>query len=241
LILSPKQSLPLLRWDAPGPYSVAFSTRIGGVSEPPFDTLNLGRLTEDDPVHVQENRRRLCAEVGADPERLRYGRQVHGTVVRRARGCGEPADGVWSDTRGESVLVFAADCLPVALVRTEGAEPGVAAVHVGWRGLLGGVVEAAASALGRGKLAAVVGPGIGRCCYEVGEEVARPSRARFGAGIVQGRRLDLRRAVERALRDAGAAAVSHVDLCTACHPDLFFSHRRDGARTGRQGLIARVT
>jgi YfiH family protein len=240
LILSSTQSLPLLLWDGPGPYSTAFSTRVGGVSEPPFDTLNLGRLIEDDPAHVDENRRRLCAAVGADPARLRYGRQVHGAVVRRAGGRGEPGDGVWSDTRGEPLLVFAADCLPIAVARANGAEPAIAAVHIGWRGLLAGVVEAAAAALGGARLAAVVGPGIGPCCYDVGEEVAGPFRARFGAGVVRERRLDLRTAVERALRDAGASAVSHVDLCTACHPELFFSHRRDGARTGRQGLIARV-
>jgi polyphenol oxidase len=232
--------LPLLRWDAAGPYAAVFSTRLGGVSEPPFDTLNLGRLTEDDPAHVEENRRRLCVEAGADRERLRYGRQVHGSTVRRAGGLGEPGDALWTDTRGEPLLVFAADCFPVALARSNGAAPAIAAVHVGWRGLLGGVVGAAACALGGGRLAAVVGPGIGHCCYEVGEEVAGPFRARFGGGILQGCRLDLRAAVARALREAGAADVSHVDLCTACHPELFFSHRRDGARTGRQGLIAHV-
>jgi len=232
--------LPLIRWDAPGPYAAAFSTRVGGVSEAPFATLNLGRRTSDDPEHVTENRRRLCAEAGSDLELLRFGRQVHGSLVRRADGQGEPGDGVWSDTPGEPLLVFAADCLPVALARANGGRPALAALHVGWRGLLGGIVQNAAAALGGRRLTAVIGPGIGPCCYEVGEEVARPFRQRFGSGIVAGGRLDLWGATEQALHAVGAVAVSRVDLCTACNPDLFFSHRRDGGRTGRQGLIAHV-
>lgn len=232
--------LALIRWDAPGPYAAAFSTRRGGVSEAPFDTLNLGRLTEDDSEHVDENRRRFCAELGTEPEELHYGRQVHGPVVRRAAGNGEPGDGLWTDTPGEPLLVFTADCLPVALVRVDGDEPAIAALHVGWRGLLGGIIQTAA-ALGPGPLAAVVGPGIGPCCYEVGEDVAQPFRDRFGDEIMVGRNLDLWSAAEQALHAAGVDTVSRVDLCTACNPDLFFSHRRDEGRTGRQGLIAYVT
>ncbi len=231
----------LIRWDAPGPYAVAFSTRRGGVSAAPFDTLNLGRLTEDDAASVEENRRRLCDEVGTEPDLLHYGRQVHGAVVRRAAGRGEPGDGVWTDTPGEPLLVFTADCLPVALVRAAGAPPAVAALHVGWRGLLAGIVPAAVEALGGGRpLAAAVGPGIGPCCYEVGEEVAAPFRERFGADVASDGRLDLWACVERALSAAGVADVHRTDLCTACNPELFFSHRRDGGRTGRQGLIAYV-
>ncbi len=232
--------LPLLRWSAPGPYEVAFSTRLGGVSEAPYDTLNLGRLTDDAPELVAENRRRLCLAVGADPDALRFGRQVHGAVVRRARGQGRPGDGLWTDAPGEPLLVFTADCLPVALVRANGERPAVAAVHVGWRGLLAGVVEAATAALGGSRLAAVIGPGIGPCCYAVGAEVAGPFRRRFGASVVRDGKLDLWSAAERALGDAGVADVARLDLCTACDETRFFSHRRDGARTGRQGLIAYV-
>jgi purine-nucleoside/S-methyl-5'-thioadenosine phosphorylase / adenosine deaminase len=238
--VTPAPPLPLIRWDAPGPYAAAFSTRVGGVSEAPFDTLNLGRLSGDDPASVEENRRLLCDEVGTDPELLRYGRQVHGAVVRRAVGRGEPGDGVWSDTPGEALLVFTADCVPVAIAREGASRPAIAAVHVGWRGLLAGVVQSATTALGEGRLAAAIGPGIGPCCYEVGEEVAAPFRARFGPGIVRDRRLDLWAATEQALRAAGVSTVTRVDLCTACNPELFFSHRRDGAHTGRQGLIVYV-
>ena len=232
--------LPLIRWDAPGRYVAAFSTRVGGVSEAPFDTLNIGRLTDDDAEHVAENRRRLCDETGTDPELLNFGRQVHGPIVRRAAGQGEPGDGVWSDTPGEPLLVFTADCVPIALARANGERPAIAALHVGWRGLLAGVVQSGAAALGGGRLAAAIGPGIGPCCYDVGDDVAALFRERFGPGIVTDGRLDLWSATEQALRAAGAEDILRVDLCTACNPDLFFSHRRDAGRTGRQGLIAYV-
>jgi YfiH family protein len=233
--------LPLIRWDAAGPYVAAFSTRIGGVSEAPFDTLNLGRLTEDDAEHVSENRRRLCSEMGTDAEQLCYGRQVHGPLVRRAGGRGEAGDGVWTDAPREPILVFAADCLPVALSRSNGERPAIATIHAGWRGLLAGIVENAVEAIGPGRLAAAIGPGIGPCCYEVGEEVARSFKQRFGGGIVRAQKLDLWTAAERALRAAGVATITRFDLCTACNPQLFFSHRHDDGRTGRQGLIAYVT
>jgi copper oxidase (laccase) domain-containing protein len=118
--------------------------------------------------------------------------------------------------------------------------PGLALLHAGRVGLLAGVVQAGASALG-GPLAAVVGPGIGPCCYEVGEDIREAYRARFGSDVLRGRNLDLWTAAERLLREAGVAAVERLDVCTACHSDRFFSHRRDGPVTGRQGVIGYVT
>jgi YfiH family protein len=233
--------LALIRWDAPGPYAVAFSTRRGGVSEAPFDTLNLGRLTTDVPEHVAENRHRLCDETGTDAELLCFGRQVHGATVRRAGGQGEPGDGLWTDVPGRPLLVFGADCLPIAIARANGRPPAVAALHVGWRGLLAGIVRNAVCSLGGGALAAALGPGIGPCCYEVGDEVAVPFRERYGEDVVHGGRLDLWSAAERALRAAGVADVHRTDLCTFCNPQLFFSHRRDAGKTGRQGMIVHVT
>jgi len=94
---------------------------------------------------------------------------------------------------------------------------------------------------GSTKLAAAIGPGIGPCCYEVGDEVAGPFRDRYGADVLRDRRLDLWTAAERALNAAGVADVNRTDLCTSCNPDLFFSHRRDAGRTGRQGMIAYVS
>jgi YfiH family protein len=235
-------TLPLLRWDGPGPYVVAFSTRLGGVSEGPFDSLNLGRLTQDEASRVAENRRRVCEAAGVDDAALAFNRQVHGAEVREAdpAAAGTPADGIWTQDSSRPLLVFTADCLPVALARANGSRPAMALLHVGWRGLLAGIVEAGAGALGSRGFHAAIGPGIGPCCYEVGDEVRTPFRARFGAGVLRTGRLDLWTATERALLAAGAARVARSDLCTACHPRLFFSHRRDGRSTGRQGALAYV-
>jgi polyphenol oxidase len=224
----------IFRWDAPGPYRVAFSTREGGVSEGPYTSLNLGLLTKDEPANVEENRRRLCAEVGADPQLLALNRQVHGTMVRRAVAGDrrEHADGLWTDEPGVPLLAMTADCVPVAIARTNGDKPALAILHVGWRGLADGVIASGVAALG-GRVTAAIGPAIGPCCYEVGSEVA----ALFDDGLVTGRKLDLWAASERALEAAGVEDVERTDVCTSCHPELFFSHRRDAGTTGRQGVI----
>jgi len=227
------------------PYRVVFSSRRGGVSEGPYESLNLGILTEDEPERVVENRRRLCATVEVDPETATMAWQAHGAKVLRADGRGvvrpgtplERCDGLWTDEPGQGLMLLTADCLPVALARANG-KPGLAVLHVGWRGLLGGIVEAGAEALGGGPLRAAIGPGIGPCCFEVGEEVAEPFRARFGPDVLVDRNLDLVESTERALRAAGAEAVGRVDLCTSCEEELFFSHRRDQGLTGRQGIVA---
>lgn len=232
----------MIRWDVPGPYEVVFTTRLGGVSEGPYASLNLGRKTGDDVERVDENRRRACAEIDTNVARLALNYQVHSTFVHRAqegeRG-GVRGDGLWTDQPGLPVLALAADCLPIALVRANGLPHAVGVLHGGRIGLLAGIVEAGATALG-GTLAAAIGPSIGPCCYEVGEEVAGPYRARFGAGIMRGRKLDLRQAAEQLLRDAGVDRIERFDLCTACNPELFFSHRRDGKPRGVQGVLARV-
>jgi polyphenol oxidase len=233
-------TVPLIRWDAPGPYEVAFSTRRGGVSEGAFASLNLGLLTDDAPANVDENRRKLCAAAGADLARLAMNRQIHATTVNRAQA-GERSregDGLWTDEPGVPMLKVTADCLPIALARVNG-RAGLALLHAGRLGLLAGIVEAGVAALG-GKLAAVVGPGIGPCCYEVGDEIADAYRARFGPDAVQGRKLDLWTVSERVLREAGVDSVERLDMCTACDPDRFFSHRRERGVTGRQGVIGYV-
>ena len=233
-------SIPLLWWDAPGPYEVAFSTRRGGVSSGPYESLNLGRLTDDAPENAEENRRRLCNAVGADYDRLAMNRQVHAATVNRAEAGerGREGDGLWTDEPGLPMVKLTADCLPVALVRLDGT-PGLALLHAGRLGLLEGILEAGAAALGGSRFAAAVGPGIGPCCYEVGDDIAAAYRARFGASAVRGRNLDLWSVAERILRKAGATPVERIDVCTACN-DEFFSHRRDGGVTGRQGVIGYV-
>jgi YfiH family protein len=240
--------LDLIDWDAPGPYRVAFSTRGGGVSEGPFASLNLGILTEDDPARVVQNRARLCDAVGADPDSATMAWQRHGANVTRADARGivtpgtvyEHCDGLWSDEPGRAMLLLTADCMPIAIARANGGEPAVAILHAGWRGLLAGIVGAGVRALASRNLAAAIGPSIGPCCYEVGEEVAEPFREAFGEDVVRDGKLDLWTSAERALRAAGVEHVDRADLCTACHGDRFFSHRRDHGRTGRQGVIAYV-
>jgi hypothetical protein len=174
--------------------------------------------------------------------------QQHRAEVRKASPEGiltpgtqhEACDGWWSDEPGQGIMLVTADCLPVAIARRKGA-PALAVLHVGWRGLLEGIVENGASALGSEPLAAAIGPGIGPCCYEVGQDVAEPFEAAYGAEILVDGRLDLWRAAELALERAGVEEIERTDLCTYCHPELFFSHRRDRGTTGRQGVIAAVT
>jgi purine-nucleoside/S-methyl-5'-thioadenosine phosphorylase / adenosine deaminase len=232
-----------VRWlEAELPGAVAgFSARVGGLSEPPFDTLNLGRLTGD--PRVRENRHRLAAALGIDPHRVLIGRQVHEAHVRRHDGPTEPsafaepapglpdADGHATDRTGLAPLVFVADCLPVALA----GERGVAMIHCGWRGMAAGIVARGVEEVGA--RAAAVGPSIGPCCYEVGDEV-RDAFADLGESVTNGRMLDLREVVRRLLAAAGVEKLEISELCTRCHPELFFSHRRDRGRTGRQaGLV----
>jgi YfiH family protein len=228
----------------------AFSTRIGGVSGPPFDSLNLGLLTDDAEENVRENRLRLARALGYRPEEVTFARQVHGTVLtvhdatpfacslsghdnKKEQANVPEADGHVLRRHGCAALVFTADCLPVALAGPRG----VAMVHAGWRGLAGRILAAGAEAVEA--TSAAVGPGIGPCCYEVGEEVLA-AFSDLGDGIAEGRMLDLPEVARRQLAEAGVARVESAGLCTSCEEELFFSHRRDDGRTGRQGGLAWV-
>jgi copper oxidase (laccase) domain-containing protein len=192
------------------------------VSVGPYASLNLGRKSGDEVERVDENRRIACEAIGADVAKLALNYQVHSDrVLQAAPGArDEHADGLWTDEPGLPILALSADCLPVAIARVGASPRAVAVLHVGWRGLLAGIVEAGACALQDDGLVAAIGPGIGPCCYEVGEEVAAPFRERFGEDVVRDGRLD---------------------LWTTCEPETFFSHRRDAGNTGRQGVIAYVT
>ncbi|MDQ4047999.1 MAG: polyphenol oxidase family protein [Actinomycetota bacterium] len=223
---------------------VAFTTRAGGVSEGPYHSLNLGVLTEDDRERVSRNRLMLADALGLAADSMAMGWQVHGTEIAEwdappapgRNGFSRPGaelqrvDGHATSAVGLPLLVLAADCLPVAL-----AGPGrVAMVHCGWRGLAGGIIQRAVASFAEPP-AAAVGPGIGPCCYEVGDEV----RGAFAdmESVAAGRMLDLRAVAEAKLRAAGVGHIEHVDLCTSCRADLFFSHRRDGGVTGRQAGV----
>jgi hypothetical protein len=221
-----------------------FSTRRGGVSPEPWGSLNLGGAVGDDPSRVAENWRRLEAETGLAFARVR---QVHGARVVTAPSACDPreeADAVVSETAGVAACVAIADCVPVLIA--DPASGAVVAVHAGWRGTVARVAAAAVEALASrcgsrpDELVAAIGPSIGPCCYEVSGELAAQFEESFGPGVVDGRRatprLDLWEANARALGAAGVAPdrIDRLERCTACEQELFFSHRRDAGRTGRQ-------
>jgi YfiH family protein len=228
-----------------------FTTRRGGFSDGAFATLNLGRLTADDPEAVSRNRAVLQSHAGG---RLAMIRQVHGTRVVRLgvadqasgpepQGELEQADGQATGLVGIAPMVMTADCLPIALAGRGAAGRGaVAILHAGWRGLADGIIDEGVHAVremgGSGTLAAAIGPGAGACCYEAGEGVHERFRA-YGPRARRGRNLDLKAIARGQLLAAGVSAVHDAGLCTICSPpSLFFSHRRDNGVTGRQaGLI----
>ncbi len=231
----------------------AFSTRLGGVSEGAYSSLNLGILTDDDQARVAHNRELLAETLGREPAAVAMGLQVHGAQVSvhthppapslfaQRMSAPAEADAQLTNHPRVSPLVLVADCLPLAL-----AAPGATGmVHCGWRGVAGGIVAGAVARLSEisgtepAAVSAAIGPGIGACCYEVGEDVSAAFRAR-APGALTGGRLDLATAIALELEHAGvdAGTVATVDLCTSCHPRLFFSHRRDGGVTGRQCGLA---
>jgi YfiH family protein len=222
-----------------------FSTREGGVSSGRYATLNLGVRWGDAPENVEENRRRLASEGGFSAERLATARQVHGAACLVADGTASladrEADALVATEPGRAVGVYTADCVPILFSDGDGR---VAAAHAGWRGTIAGIAAVALEALiaagaERHRVRAALGPSIGPCCFEVGDEVAEPFAA-LDPSTVRRRsgekaRVDLWRANALVLERAGLAAGS-IDAqppCTVCRADLFFSYRRDGARIGQ--------
>jgi YfiH family protein len=231
---------PQLRHDLPGGAHALFTARREG---------NMSSVRGAKAAQGQLARERLREQIAVD--RLARGRQVHGAIVARVLARqdtsasaspktedddqGKPlgeADGQVTPLRRLGVMVLTADCLPVAV-----AAPGaVAMLHAGWRGLAAGILEQGLRSLrelcGEQELQAVIGPGAGPCCYEVGEEVhlALGGEARRGP-------IDLAAIAERRLRAAGATEVRSLGVCTICDP-RFFSHRREGERAGRQAGVA---
>jgi hypothetical protein len=205
---------------------VLFTTRAEG---------NFSSVTGDQPELAEQAREHLKTRIGA--RRIVRGRQVHGAAVVRVkhdRG-NEPvieADGQATALDRVALMVLTADCLPVAL----GSERAVAMLHAGWRGLAAGVLEEGVLALrelgGPDEIVAVIGPGAGACCYEVGAEVHAAL-----AGVERQGPIDLRAIARRRLLTAGVADVREVGACTICD-ERFFSHRREGARSGRQAGVA---
>ena len=232
----------------------AFTERGGGQSGGPFSSLNLSFVVGDDPRSVKANRERVVRGLGVEP--FATAEQVHGATVRsgdgdhRAAGFERPdtripsADALVTTDRDAPVAVMTADCLPVVM---SGAGPvPVVAVHAGWRGLGAGIlVRALAAFADPGAVVVSIGPSVRPCHYEVGEEVVDALRAGVGHAVVERRgrgrpRLDLAGTAAEVLRAAGVRRIDASDLCTACHSERFYSHRRDGPRTGRQAAVAAI-
>lgn len=222
--------------------TVVFGSRLTGCSSAPYASLNVGLGSGDDPDLVATNRRLLSEAAGVDPASVVMAKQVHGVDViehpspdasdwwLRGEVPDVEADGHITVEPGVALAVITADCAPIALSGSKG----LCLLHCGWRGLAGGLASAAARQIGAS--AAVIGPAIGACCYEVGDEVSQHFDRLPGA--ISGGHLDLVAAARAQLEAAGVVEIQAVSACTACDEAKFFSHRRDGAQTGRQGTLA---
>jgi YfiH family protein len=212
----------------PEDVGIYFFTRLGGVSQPPYDSLNVSRKVGDASEAVEENLSLIRTAMAARP--AAWVRQVAGDHVVSVSGPGlaGEADALVSAAPDLCLSVAVADCVPVALV----GEREVGMVHSGWRGTLAGVSGKAARTLGGSGLRAYIGPSIRRCCYEVSPELAAKFAARFGEEVVSGRHLSLQNAIRLDLERAGVE-VHDLKLCSGCRLDLFYSHRKEGPLTGR--------
>ena len=230
-------------WPAPSWVRAVTTTRTGGVSEGPYASFNLAAHVEDDPAAVVENRRLLRTALALPAEPL-WLTQVHGSGIVEAGGASPDAegDGAVGRAPGQVCAVLTADCLPVLLCDRAGTC--VAAVHAGWRGLAGGVVEAAVQAMGLPgrSLIAWLGPAIGPHAFEVGDDVrdAFVARDPMAAEAFQphgGRwHADIYQLARRQLACLDVAAVSGGEWCTHTDAERFYSYRRDG-RTGRMATL----
>ena len=238
-----------------------FSTRLGGVSEGIFASLNLSMNRGDDPEHVRENYRRFCAAIGADLERVVCASQVHGDTVRSITsadlGIGLDqeapwqADGLVTDIPGVVLTVFTADCLPILLY--DPVRKVASAVHAGWRGTALGIVSRTVERMvdcygcDRLDILAAIGPGISRCCFETHEDVPNAMTEAMGASALHciqvlptGKfRVDLKALNVCRLKAAGLDE-SHIAVsadCTACLPEKYWSHRYTHGQRGSQAAM----
>jgi YfiH family protein len=229
-------------WPAPVRVRALQTLRNGGCSRAPWDSFNLGDHVGDDPAKLMANRAALRTHLPAEPLWLK---QVHGTVVVAAEKSPRmnEADAAYTRQPGTVCVVMTADCLPVLFCDRAGMV--VAAAHAGWRGLLGGVLEATVASMKvpAGEVLAWLGPAIGPSAFEVGEEV----RAAFMAGDLAsaeafaphapGKWLaDIYGLARQRLRRAGVEAVYGGTACTLSDPEHYFSYRRDGV-TGRMATL----
>ncbi|MBQ7848099.1 MAG: peptidoglycan editing factor PgeF [Clostridia bacterium] len=236
-----------------------FSTRTGGVSAPPWDSLDLGIGRGDEAACVQENYRRFCAAIGADAQRVVCSRQVHEDNVRLVTaddaGKGpwrerdyESVDAMICNTPGLALTVFSADCGIILLY--DPVHHAIGAVHAGWRGAAMGLPRKTVEEMRRhfgtdpADLRCAIGAAIGQCCFETDDDVPAALRDAMGAGaegymIRRGSKwhVDLKGLNAHWLRSIG---VQHIDVCshcTACMPELYWSHRKMGNARGVQAAM----
>lgn len=233
-------------WPAPANVRAISTTRAGGVSGAPWDSLNLGSHVGDDADHVRENRRRLARALQLEDDAIAWLSQVHGTGLVRLPAPGVPeADAALADQPGQVCAIMTADCLPVLFCNRSGTR--VAAAHGGWRGLCDGVLEAVVAGFEEpaGELLAWLGPAIGPGHFEVGPEVraafvAQDARA-DAAFSAQGARpghcmANIYELARLRLAAAGVTQIYGGSLCTVSDPERFYSYRRDG-QTGRMACL----
>jgi YfiH family protein len=233
------------------PVEHAIFTRLGGVSEPPYAELNLGHTVGDNPRAVENNHERVLAVLGTSENEVVTAWQVHGRTIQvvdgSSGGCAvSRADGLLTRTPGLVLLQRFADCLPLLFIDPVQGVAGL--VHAGWRGTLVGIANAAVTAMARNygsrveDVAVGIGPGIGPCCYEVGDDVITRVRRSFVdpesllPRVDGSLHFDLPAANARQLQQLGVRRIGMSGLCTACRTDEFFSHRAEKGRTGRFGV-----
>lgn len=241
---------------AAGGAAHGFSTRVGGVSEGMWESLNLGPSRGDDPDHVRENYRRFFAAIGAQGEKMAMTNQIHGGKVRcvtTADVHGDPcekagyeADGLMTDLPGVTLVVYSADCIPILFY--DPVRRVIAAVHAGWRGTAAGIATAAVERMrdvygcDPADILAAVGPGIGPDCFETHEDVPNAMTAALSTAVLQHIKIkengkfavDLKGINAMRLEQAGLDR-SHIavsQLCTSCRSELFWSHRKLGTNRG---------
>ena len=267
IILRERHGVPFYSCDHPAWAGAAhgFSTRLGGVSPAPLDSLNLGANRGDDPANVAENFRRFCAALGTDPAALVKNRQVHSARIRlvtKADVMAHPAapgvfeaDGLVTDQPGLCLTVFSGDCIPVLLY--DPAARCIAAAHAGWRGTAAGVAFQAVKTMveecgcSPENILAAIGPGIGTCCFETHEDVPQGLLAGLGEAarpfihpIPGGEKyhVDLKGANDKWLELAGLAPdnIALCPACTACRLDMFWSHRLQGNARGSMAAMIQL-
>ena len=241
-----------------------FSSRLGGVSQGALSSLNLGRSRNDNPLCVRENHRLFQRALGVRSPRVCMCQQVHSDTVRVVTEddalsdlydpIGYDADGIVTNRRGISLMIFYADCIPILLY--DPVCQVIGAVHAGWRGTALGIVERAVAQMASNfgsqpkNILAAIGPGIGPCCFETHDDVPEamvealgPEAMPFLVPLPEGKfQVDLKGINRHRLLRSGLSSdhVSVCDVCTACNTDIFWSHRKLGEARGNQAALIQL-